>query len=163
MITLNEERRLPVTLRALTQVADEIIVVDAGSTDRTREIAASFGAFVYEREWDNYSAQKRYAESLCKGDWLINVDADEEISPELVREILYAIGEETYQVLRVHIIDIFPGHKKPNRLVRHYNVIRLYKRGYASMGETYTCDRVAFLRDDARVGQLDSLIYHRSF
>ena len=163
MITLNEERRLPRTLQALSEVADEIVLVDAGSADSTVDIARSYGARVYHREWDNYSAQKAYAENLCSGNWLLNIDADEEISPELAGEIGRAVEGDSADIYRIRIIDVFPGCSRPNRWVRHYNVIRLYKTGYAKMGETFSCDRVGLIRPDARVGQLHNLVYHHSF
>lgn len=163
IITLNEELRLPKTLKALSKVSDEIIVVDSGSDDRTLEIARSFGANVYSRKWDNYSAQKQYAERLCSGDWLLNIDADEEISDELAEEMRTAIESDMKDLYKIHIIDVYPGHKKPNRWVKHFNVIRLYRRGYAQMGETFTCDRVQITRPNARVGQLHSMVYHHSF
>lgn len=163
MVTLNEEKRLPQTLRALSGVADEIILVDSGSEDNTVEIARGFGAKVYFREWDNYSAQKSYAESLCHGDWLMNIDADEEITEELGRELRDAIQNGKADVFRMHIADVFPGQKRPNRWVRHYNVIRLYRRGSASMGNTFTCDRVQLAGPGVRVGQLQGLVIHRSF
>lgn len=163
MVTLNEEKRLPRTLEALCKVADEIVVVDAGSGDRTQEIARSFGAQVYFREWDNYSAQKAYAEKLCSGDWLMNVDADEELCEELCQEIREAIGKDEADAYRIHIADVYPGHRRPNRWVKHFNVVRLYRRGFARMGETYDNDRVQFIRPDVRVGQLYHLVSHHSF
>lgn len=163
MITLNEEKRLPLTLESVRKVADEIIVVDAGSTDNTREIAYSFNAQVYHRDWDNYSAQKAYAESLCSGDWLLNLDADEEISEELAEEINIAKKGEDCDVYKLQIIDVFPGHPSPNPWVKHYNVIRMYRKGSAKMGNTYTCDRVQLVRPDVKVGQFHGMVYHHSF
>lgn len=163
IIALNEEARLPRTLEAVNQFADEVILVGSGSTDSTSEIARSNGAKVFYREWDNYSSQKAYAESLCSGEWLMNIDADEEVTPELASEIRMATASEKYGAYRVRISDIFPGQEKPNPLVKGYNVIRLYRRGSAQMEHTGTWDRVSLRGDGVRVGQLKGLIIHRSF
>ena len=66
MITCNEEARLARTLAQAAKVADEIVVVDSGSTDETLKIAESFGAKTFYHEWKSYCDQKHYAESLCE-------------------------------------------------------------------------------------------------
>lgn len=162
VITLDEEQRLPLALKALSGVADEVIVVDSGSTDRTVEIARSFGAQVFFRQWDNYSAQKKYAESLCSGDWLLNLDADEELSPELAREIREVVDTDRYDACRLRVADVYPGGGRPHPWVRCYKIIRLYRRGVAAMGDTYTWDRVSLLDEKARIGLLKGFVYHRS-
>lgn len=86
IVTLNEEVNLPRTLASVSW-ADEIVVVDSGSTDRTREIAHSFGARVLERPWAGFAAQKNFAIAQCSGQWILSLDADEELSPELQDEI----------------------------------------------------------------------------
>lgn len=163
MITKNEESRLPATLEAARKIAAEIVVVDSLSTDRTAEIARSFGAKVFFREWDNYSAQKAFAERKCTGSWLLNLDADEELSPGLIEEIPPALLSGRYDAFRIKIADVFPGHPRPNPLVKKNIVLRLYRRGFAAMGETWSWDRVRLLRDDARIGTLRSDIWHHSF
>jgi glycosyltransferase involved in cell wall biosynthesis len=82
IITLNEERNLARTLASVSFV-DEIVVVDSGSTDRTVEIAESFGAKVFRRHWPGFAPQKNFAIAQCTGDWVLSLDADEELSPEL--------------------------------------------------------------------------------
>ena len=82
IVTLNEERNLARTLASVSFV-DEIVVVDSGSTDRTVEIAESFGAKVFHREWPGFAPQKNFAIQQCTGDWVLSLDADEELSPEL--------------------------------------------------------------------------------
>jgi glycosyltransferase involved in cell wall biosynthesis len=86
IVTLNEELNLPRTL-ASVRWAQEIIVVDSGSTDRTVEIALSFGAKVFDREWPGFASQKNFAISQCSGTWILSLDADEELSPELQTQI----------------------------------------------------------------------------
>jgi len=91
IITHNEEANIGRTLASLQPlVADgkgEIIVVDSGSTDRTGEIAKSFGAKVFIEEWKGYAAQKNSAIDKAEGDWILSLDADEEVDPTLAQEI----------------------------------------------------------------------------
>src|SRR6202162_5498970 len=91
IITHNEEANIGRTLASVQPlVADgkgEIIVVDSRSTDRTVEIAKSFGAKVFVEEWKGYAAQKNSAIDKAKGDWILSLDADEEISPDLAAQI----------------------------------------------------------------------------
>jgi glycosyltransferase involved in cell wall biosynthesis len=87
IITFNEEDRIGEALESLA-CCDEIIVVDSGSTDRTREIAAARGARVIERRWEGYSKQKNFAAEQAKHDWILSIDADERLSIELADEIV---------------------------------------------------------------------------
>ena len=86
IITLNEEDRIVECLASLS-CCNEVIVVDSGSTDRTRELAKAKGARVIERPWDGYSKQKNFAAEQSRNDWILSVDADERLSIELADEI----------------------------------------------------------------------------
>ena len=91
IISHNEEANIGRTLESVkTLVCDgqgEVIVVDSGSTDRTVEIAKSFGAKVFAEEWKGYAAQKNSAIAKATGDWILSLDADEEVDAELVEWI----------------------------------------------------------------------------
>ncbi|MGE0135742.1 MAG: glycosyltransferase family 2 protein [Dehalococcoidia bacterium] len=87
IITQDEEARLPAALRSLA-FCDEVIVVDSGSTDRTREIARDAGAVVIENPWPGFGAQRNVAIDHAHGDWVVEVDADERISSTLASNIL---------------------------------------------------------------------------
>jgi len=90
LITRNEEANVGRTLQSVQPVvADrkgEIIVVDSGSSDRTVEIAKSFGAKVFVEKWKGFAAQKNSAIDKASGEWILSLDADEELDAELVRE-----------------------------------------------------------------------------
>jgi glycosyltransferase involved in cell wall biosynthesis len=86
IITKNEEENLARTL-ASVQFADEIIVLDSSSTDRTVEIARAFNAKVYDEAWKGFAGSKNSAIAKCTGTWILSLDADEELSPQLQQQI----------------------------------------------------------------------------
>jgi glycosyltransferase involved in cell wall biosynthesis len=86
IITFNEEHNLPRTLESV-KWADEIVVVDSGSTDRTVEIAKSYGAKVWVQPWKGFAAQKNSALEKATCDWILSLDADEEVDTALQQQI----------------------------------------------------------------------------
>jgi glycosyltransferase involved in cell wall biosynthesis len=92
IITLNEEANLSRTLESV-KWADEIVVLDSGSTDRTREIAQSFHAKFLVEPWKGFAAQKNSALQKATGDWILSLDADEEVEPPLAQEIRELLNE----------------------------------------------------------------------
>ena len=98
IITFNEEVNIGRTLASVQPlVADgmgEVVVVDSGSTDRTVEIAKSFGAKVFVEAWKGYAAQKNSAIDKAAGDWILSLDADEELSPDLAAHIAHAMRSD---------------------------------------------------------------------
>jgi hypothetical protein len=95
LITKNEEANLPRTLESVRWAAaapHEVIVLDSGSMDRTVEIARSFGAKVFVEDWQGFAAQKNSAIAKATGDWVLSLDADEVVSPELAHSILRVVG-----------------------------------------------------------------------
>jgi hypothetical protein len=86
VIAQDEEERLPGCLASIG-FCHEVVVVDSGSSDRTREIAAAAGAKVIENPWPGFSAQRNVAIDHASGDWILEIDADERVSPELAAEI----------------------------------------------------------------------------
>ncbi|MBX9878236.1 MAG: glycosyltransferase family 2 protein [Candidatus Obscuribacterales bacterium] len=108
IIALNEERHIGDVLAAATPLADEIILVDSGSTDRTIEIAKSFNAKVIHQDWLGYGKQKNFAIAQATSDWILSLDGDEIMTPELVAEI--------GAVLESSRINEFDGFKIPRML-----------------------------------------------
>ena len=88
IITLNEEKRLEPALKSLEGIASEIIVVDAYSNDETVKLAKRYTDKVFQRKWANYSDQKNFGNSKASYPWILSLDADERISPELRQEII---------------------------------------------------------------------------
>src|SRR5579864_9132094 len=115
IITFNEEANLARTLESVKPiVADgkgEIIVVDSGSTDRTVEIAKSFGAKVFVEKWKGYAAQKNSALDKASGDWILSLDADEEVDADAGAQIRQAFGawETAFRLSdRLHADNFLP-------------------------------------------------------
>lgn len=109
VITLNEAKTLSKALNSVKNLADEIVVVDSGSTDATVKIAIEFGAKVFFRSFDNYANQKNFAAGKAKGNWILSLDADEEISPGLAKEIDFELRTKrpelrAYSIPRRNII-----------------------------------------------------------
>jgi glycosyltransferase involved in cell wall biosynthesis len=102
IITHNEEANLARTLESVRQLVSdgkgEIIVVDSGSTDRTVEIAKSFGAKVFVEEWKGFAAQKNSAIDKATGDWILSLDADEEVGP-IARDFILLVLSGSHDVL----------------------------------------------------------------
>jgi glycosyltransferase involved in cell wall biosynthesis len=87
IVAKNEERKVAGVLAAVRNLADEIIFLDSGSSDRTPEIAKSFGVRFYHQEWLGYAEQKNRAIDLATGEWILSLDADEVLTPQLQAEI----------------------------------------------------------------------------
>ena len=87
VLTLNSERRLRQVLESVRDVADEILVVDSGSTDATIACAEQFGARIVMRPFDNFRNQRVFAEANCRYDWILQIDSDEVVSPRLAETI----------------------------------------------------------------------------
>ncbi|HLS18979.1 MAG TPA: glycosyltransferase family 2 protein [Paracoccaceae bacterium] len=157
IITKNEEARLGRTLAAVAW-AEQIIVVDSGSTDRTLEIAAAAGAEIHHRDWQGYGQQKSFAESLCRHDWVLNLDADEVVTSELAEEIrAFLARDPAPSACRIRILNVYPGSERPRFLANDYNEIRLYHHAIARYRAHPLFDRV---ETDAEPLQLRAPIHH---
>ena len=112
IMTFNEERNLERTLKALADICDEIVIVDRGSTDKTKEIAGKYEArFIYQ-PWLGYGKQRNAAIDNCSGKWILAVDADEELSPELKQKITEIInGNEDKKVYEINRLSVCFGKK----------------------------------------------------
>jgi len=88
IITLNEERNIERCIRSLQDVADEIIVLDSFSTDKTEEICKGLGVRFEKRKWEGYSPSKNYLNGLAQFDYILSIDADEALDDQLKQSIL---------------------------------------------------------------------------
>jgi len=108
IITLNEEKNLERCLKSLT-FADEIIVVDSHSSDKTREIAKRFTDKIWEVHWEGFGKTKELARQKASNAWIFSIDADEEVTPELKEEILQAVQNNSYSGYFVPRQSLFLG------------------------------------------------------
>ena len=109
IITFNEERNLGRCLESIKDIADEIVIVDSNSTDRTLEIAKAYNAVVFQHPFVGYGEQKNYATSVASNDWIISLDADEALTPELTRSIAEFKKNPTYSVYQVSRLTNYCG------------------------------------------------------
>jgi len=163
IIAKNEADRLPRVLEAARTLSRDIVVIDSGSTDDTVARAEALGARVLFNPWPGYGPQKRFAEEHSTGPWLLNIDADEWLPPELVREIraLFAQGEPDRDAYEIRIAEIFPGEEAPHPLAYALAPVRLYRKDRGRYSASPVHDRVD-LAPGARVGRLKGTIHHFS-
>lgn len=163
IIARNEEARLARVIEALKPWVGEIVVVDFGSTDRTVEIAQSLGARVLHNEWRGYGPQKNFAEQQCRFDWVLNVDADEVVTPQLAAEVqtLFAGGEPSPGAWRIKILTVYPGDTAPRPFANDYNVVRFYHKSAGTYSDHPVYDRV--ILQGVRPQQFRHPVHHYSF
>ncbi|MCP4684284.1 MAG: glycosyltransferase family 2 protein [bacterium] len=160
IITLNEEANLARCLESIKWV-DEIVVIDSQSTDRTLEIAREYGVIVHRPEWRGFGPAKREGVAKATGDWILSLDADEEVSPELADEIRGVLGDE----------DGSSGFYIPRRTqflgrwIYHCGwypdpVLRLFRKAEGDFDDSPVHEKVV-LR--GRAGRLKSDLLHYSY
>jgi glycosyltransferase involved in cell wall biosynthesis len=159
VITRNEAGVLDQALRSVAELVDEIVVVDSGSTDGTLAIAREFGARIIERDWPGFGPQKRFAEQACRHEWVLNLDADEALSPGLAAEIgtLFELGAPRFGFYALPRALVYPGRRAP-ALARRDAPIRLYDRRLGGFSEADVHEGVA--RPRVPIGRLRHPLLH---
>ncbi len=161
IITKNEEANIGRCLKSVVSFADEIIVLDSGSTDNTVAIAQQYTDNVFSTDWPGYGIQKQRALSRARGDWILNLDADESVTPELQEEIKEAITSGDADGYRVPIQMIFYNQplKYSASPKRH---IRLFKRVNAVYSNDIVHEKI-LLPPNAKVAKIKNGIMHHSY
>ena len=165
IITKDEADRVSKPILSVRDWADEVIVIDSGSTDDTVEVAKNLGAKVVYNEWNGYGQQKIFGEKLCKNKWLLNIDADEEITPKLRDEIIGLIeAGPKFHAYKMNIKMLGRFSKRPGFFAPAHNRLRLYNIDYAGFKDSTVHDSVV-LKDGVpnKIGQLKGTVLHRSF
>ncbi len=164
IITLNEEHNIAQAIQSV-QWADEVIVVDSGSSDRTAEIAQKMGARVFHQPWLGYGQQKNFAHKQAMHDWVLNIDADERVTPELEREIRHSVRQVDSEKLDICGFDVPRKTFYMGKWIRHggwypNRLVRLVKRGAAAWSEPQVHEQLLV---KGRTDSLKEPLYHEAF
>jgi glycosyltransferase involved in cell wall biosynthesis len=159
IITLNEEANIEDCLESVSWTR-EIVVVDAMSTDRTREIARKFTPGVHEKAWEGYSEAKGFAISRASSEWVLSLDADERVTPELRKEIESLPAEPGVDGYMVPIRPLFLG-----RWIKHSGwypgyKLRLFRRDKAAMTRKKLHEGI---RVEGAVGKMCNPLLHFAY
>ena len=158
IITLNESLKIEACLDSV-KWTDEIIVIDSGSTDNTVEICKKYTDKVYETDWPGFGPQKNRALSYASCDWVLSIDADEVVTPELKEEIQSALLNETFEIYDIPRLSSFCGRDLHYGGWRPDYVTRLFKNGSASFSNDSVHERLVF---ETKKGKLKESLTHTS-
>lgn len=163
IIARDEADRIGLTIDSVKDWVDEVIVIDSGSQDETVAVSESLGARVVFNAWRGYGPQKVFGEGLCRNDWVLNLDADEEISPELGEEIraLFQRGQPAEVACTLPILPLYPFQETGHRWTAFHHPVRLYRKQFAGFKDSPVHDSVVV--HEGGVGHLKGMVIHRSF
>ncbi len=163
IISKNEEDRIPYTIRSVINWADEVIVIDSGSDDNTVQISQELGATVIHNDWPGYGPQKIFGERQCRNDWVLNLDADEELNSELISNIKILFRDSNLKHSSYHITRkiMFMHENEPPFLAPGDRPIRLYQKSKAGYKDSTVHDSVVV--HEGSTGAVKGLIHHRCF
>ncbi|WP_428673656.1 glycosyltransferase family 2 protein [Roseibium sp.] len=164
IIAKDEADRIARPIESVIGWVDEVIVIDSGSTDETVAVAEGLGARVIRNDWPGYGPQKRFGEDQCRNDWLLNLDADEEVTPELAEEIRSKFADASYQAAdgwRIMIRDMYAHETAPAPWAYGYHQIRLYDRRKGRFSTSIVHDTVR-PEEGAKIANLTGIMAHRS-
>lgn len=163
IITYNEENRIGRTLDSIKEIADEIIIVDSESEDKTVEIAKSKGAKVFVEKWKGYGLQKNSVLEKCKGEWILLIDADEVISLKLKKKIKNIIDNRNneYNVYKIKLRNIC--FKKEIKFGGWDDyVIRLWRNGKVKINNREVHEEYV-VEEGEKIGKLNEKIVHYTY
>lgn len=160
IITKNEAEDIGACLASVGGWSHEVVVVDSGSTDGTQEICRRAGARVIETsDWPGFGPQKNRAVDACTGDWVLSLDADESVPPELRKEILAAVSAGTHDAFRMPRLSRFCGQEMHHSGWWPDYVLRLFRRGKGRFSDDRVHERVLV---DSPLGTLKEPLHHEA-
>ena len=160
VITKNEEDRIADCLSSVAEIADEIIVLDSGSEDKTVEICKRYTDKVFITDWPGYGIQKQRALEKAGGEWVLAIDADERLTPELADEICRVLDSSPQEVAfkTKWAVVVFGKQLNYGRSARY--VLRLFRREGARFSNDVVHEKV--ILPDGKVGKLNHRLLHYS-
>jgi glycosyltransferase involved in cell wall biosynthesis len=163
IIAKDEADRIGRAIESVRGWVDEVIVIDGGSTDATVAVSEALGARTVFNPWRGYGPQKVFGEGLCRNDWLLNLDADEEISPELAAEIQtrFSDGVPAEAAFTLPILPLYPFQESGHRWTAFHHPVRLYRKSMAGFKDSPVHDSVEVRA--GRIGHFKGMVIHRSF
>jgi glycosyltransferase involved in cell wall biosynthesis len=164
IIAKNEADRISRAILSVRDWVDEVVVVDSGSTDETVKLSASLGARTAFNAWTGFGPQKVFAEGLCRNKWLLNIDADEEITAACAGEIkaLFRNGEPADKIFEMKFLELRPYETRPRRFALYKIYTRLYHRDHAGFRPSPVHDSVVPRDPAAGTVRLKHGAWHRS-
>lgn len=159
IITKNEASNIAECIKSAS-FADEIVIVDSGSSDNTLLIAKEFGAKIYETDWQGFGLQKNRAIDFSAGEWIFSLDADERIPEELKKEIQHAITQNQLQVFDVPRSSLFISKFMQYSGWHPDRTKRLFRRGAARFSAHQVHEH---LETDLNTGHLNTALIHYSY
>lgn len=159
IITKNEAQHIS---RCLTSVswADEIIVLDSGSTDNTVELCKSYTNKVFVMDWPGFGIQKQRALDKASGDWVLSIDADEQVTPELKAEIEQAMQSNQFDGFEIPRLSSYCGRDMKHGGWWPDYVLRLFKRELGKFSPELVHERVEV---HGKIAQLTQPLLHEAF
>ena len=158
IITRNEEENIEPALKSV-EWADEIIVVDSGSEDKTIDITKKYTNRIYKKEWQGFVEQKKYALGLASYEWVLSIDADERVSPELKEEIMKK-QPENFDGFNVRRRNYFFNREITTCGWDKDYQLRLFKKSKVDLKERLVHEGFEVY---GKVGKLENVIIHNTF
>lgn len=163
LITCNEEANLPRCLESVRDIVDEIIVVDSGSVDKTEKVATWFNARFIRKNWSGYVAQKNFALFQATHPWVLSIDADEELSPELIASVRELRDKTNASPPAGYLVSRLVSYK--NRWIRHGDwfpdlLVRLFQKNRGRFAGGRVHER---LEISGAIEKLNGFLHHYTY
>ena len=163
ILTFNSQKYLQEVLES-TNFADEVIVVDSGSSDGTKQICQNFSNVkFYEQAWLGFGAQKQKGVDLAKNEWIFVLDSDEVIADELKNEIIDTLKEPKFMAYNVARLNFFFGKAIKNMGLYPDYTVRLFNKNFAKFDGRAVHEKVILNDDSQKLGALKNHFLHYAY
>jgi len=162
IITLNEEEKIADCIKSVLPVCNECIIIDAESTDRTVEIAEQLGAKVFIKKWNGYGAARNYGASLAHNSWILSIDADERLSPELSQK-LPLFPQQRNTIYRFNRLTKYCGQWIKHGTWHPEWKAKLYHRDFYEWDDRYVHEELIPLQGKTKQAKIKGLLLHEAY